>query len=82
MQSAKKHHLGDFLQKTKMDIVFLLVVPVQVWQNKQNMHYLRELEILRCLCFLHMHLRKWKAFADYFLLLEDLPDQLSYLCYP
>ena len=22
-----KHHLGDFLQKTKMDIVFLLVVP-------------------------------------------------------
>ena len=32
-------------------------------------------------CFLHMYLRKWKTFADYFLLLEDLPDQLSYLCY-
>ena len=64
-----------------MDIVFLLVVPVQVWHNKQNMSYLRELEILHCFCFLHMHLRKWKAFADYFLLPEDLPDQLSYLCY-
>ena len=55
-------------------------MPVQVWHNKQNMSYLRELEILHC--FIHMHLRKWKTFADYFLLLEDLPDQLSYLCYP
>jgi hypothetical protein len=31
---------GDFLQKTKMDIVFLLVVAVQVWHNEQNMSYL------------------------------------------
>ena len=79
----QKHHFGDFLQKTKMDIVFLLIVPGQVWHNNnQNMSYLRELEILHCFCFLHMSLRKWKTFADYFLLLEDLPDQLSYLCYP
>ena len=81
VQSEKKHHLGDFLQKIKMGIVFLLVVPVQVWHNRQNISYLRELEILHCFCFLHKHLRKWKAFADYFLLLEDLPHQLSYLCY-
>ena len=77
----KKRHLGDFLQKIKMGIVFLLVVPVQVWHKKQNISYLRELEILHGFCFLHKHLRKWKAFADYFLLLEDLPHQLSYLCY-
>ena len=64
-----------------MDIMFLLVVPVQVWHNEQNMSYLRALEILHCFCFLHMDLRKWKTFADYFLLLEDLTDQLSYLCY-
>ena len=81
VQSEKKRHLGDFLQKIKMGIVFLLVVPVQVWHNKQNTPYLRELEVLHCFCFLHKHLRKWKAFADYFLLLEDLPHQLSYLCY-
>ena len=76
-----KTQFGWFSAKTKMDIVFLLIVPVQFWHNKRNMSYLRELEILHCCCFLHMHWRKWKAFADYFLLLEDFPDQLSYLRY-
>ena len=74
VQSAKNTIWVIFCKKTKMDIVFLLVVPVQVWHNKQNMSYLRELEILHCFCFLHMHLRKWKTFADYFLLVEYLPD--------
>ena len=41
VQSEKKHHLGDFLQKIKMGIVFLFVVPVQVWHNKQK-HILLE----------------------------------------
>ena len=41
VQSAKNTIWVIFCKKTKMDIVFLLVVPVQVWHNKQK-HILLE----------------------------------------
>ena len=72
-----------FLQKNKDGALcfFACLCRFRFGTIGKNISYLRELEILHCFCFLHKHLRKWKAFADYFLLLEDLPHQLSYLCY-
>ena len=81
VQSAKNTIWVIFCKKQRWTLCFCLLCRFRFGTISKNMSYLRELEILHCFCFLHKHLSKWKAFANYFLLLEDLPHQLSYLCY-